>query len=372
MPDFDILERHIRESFNESEEWLLNDLQRIQRDHIASDNSSGNIPYRLIYMFGGANLSGKKDSDLSLLLQYLYDVKDVDNEQVAEEGRAQGRPRMTYIFCFDQSYKMKENIGKDVAGINQFFKERASVNHVVRAAGQTVKDPPSLKYQEDTRSPEELKTTTLLSSYMFGPHVKVFFFQRNLTSTCLANMDPRDRINYIQANGIYKMVSECEGQSGPVYSYLEHLVNQTFCDEGNPGEVYVYNCAWMDLRNMVGRYSANVYLEEYPELLRILAKDYGCGTENATIRKFLLNNHYRDVFSNEQIVLARDSAELREAEITGRSNFKAFTEIRQRTNNERKWNTAKEKNKIRAEGGGKRRTQRRSKKKTSKSRRWQK
>jgi hypothetical protein len=266
---------------------------------------------------------------------------------------------------------MKENIGKDVAGINQLFRERAPTANISRAAGQTIEaDPPSLKYEVDRRSPQELKTTTLLSTYTFGPHVKVFFFQRNLTSMCLANMDPRDRINYIQANGIYKMVSECEGKSGPVYSYLEHLVNQTFCDEGNPGELYVYNCAWMDMRNMLGRYSANVYLEEYPELLRILAKDYVCSTENAVIRKFLLYNHYRNVFSNERIVVRGDSADLREAEITGKSNFKAFTEIRQRINNERTWNTAEEKNK-RAEGG-KRRTQRRSKKKGSKSRRWRK
>lgn len=322
---FNRLQAHIQASFEKTDDWILNDLRAVQT-FIESQKAEGSIPYRLLYMVGGANVTGTRvnqNSDLGLLLRYLEEIKHVTQEA----------PKTTYILCFDSEYTAK-TIVKDLMGINSFFKRQSIQEH-----------PPQLQFLPDTRTENDLKKTTLLAQCKFGPQVTLFFFKKNLTSLCL--QDKEDKREYIKTVGLHTVVEDCKENQGAAFRFLEALVSKTFVEQNLPGELYVYNCAWENLQ-VGGRFvNANAYLEGFPELLRILGK------EDNGVKKFLLYNHFRDLFASETIVISGtsdDVADLKEVTITKTTDFRSVSRA--------------------PKGGTRRRT--RSGKKSRKNRRWRK
>jgi hypothetical protein len=307
----------------------LDDLSSI-KTFIDSKTEEGTVPYRLIYMFGGANLTHfrhGKDSDLGLLLQLLNSGKNIE-----EETDKDGRKRMTYVFCFDQRYSL-DNIEYDVQKINKDFMSMKSKiknkknpiseyteNIGPRAAGASrrsdIKSSHTLELKNDTID----KGAAFPQRYSYGSHCYIFFLNSYLQSNC-AKSDSEMR-EQIKKNGINYPSSVCEIKKGSAFAYLQSLILSLL--PSLEGELYLYNCAWENINAPGGvSYTGNQYFESFPEVLMLATKNMSGGK----FRSYFLYNFFMNLFTTESVVVSstmatnRGAGHLREAKVTEDTEF---------------------------------------------------
>lgn len=335
-----------------TDENVLDDMRETVQPFILQKRREGKVPFRLIYMFGGANVTRMrtgKNSDLGLLLQMIQMKQRTDEPNT-----------MTYVYAFDSSYT-EENVRRDVEEINAALeprregrrRERRDIIEENIREGNIIERHRGGAQASAILQHQPFPTETFFPArYSFGPSSYIFFFDANLSSSCLNDIPVQyDRQQHIKEQELLFTALECAPAERSAFAYLQRLTQDLL----NPGgELYIYNCAWEDAtevyQNASGRtrghrYTANLYFEMFPEVFAIALNDYS----PSAVQSFLLYNHFRDLITNEQIIVHStiDSGDLRLVALEPDSDF-----VRRR--------------------GGKRKTRRNTKKSRGTSRRWRK
>jgi hypothetical protein len=306
------------------DENVLDDMRETVKPFILEKRREGKTPYRLVYMFGGANVTGfrnGKKSDLGLLLQLLVNKQREDTSNL-----------MTYVYAFDSSYN-EDNVRRDIQEINRAFGSPAE-REIHRQAFRDDYISEINKFERYHGGAEAVEVkhmpfpteTFFPARYSFGQNCFIFFFDSNLKSYCLSDIPIQfDKQKAIRDMGFQATSLTCMPQETSAFSYLQSLAQELL----NPGELYLYNCAWEDTNepylNASGRVvgsrwlSGNQYFETFPEVLFLAAYDY---SPNRIIRT-ILYNHFSNLFLGEEIVV--DSGEhlgrLRQVVVDSETDF---------------------------------------------------
>jgi hypothetical protein len=302
---------------------VLDELQEIE-GFIQEKQNEGKQAFRLIYALGTANVTRMRtgeDSDLGLLLQFIQ------NEHLFDEANS-----MTYIYAFDSNYT-DENIERDIEDINIAFADRRRNernNNIIEPNRN--RDPYNYFHLNENfplrlnyePSPTE---SYFPARYSFGENCYVFFLDSNLQSSCL-NIIPTsyDRQQNIKRMGFAATGLRCQPSANTGFAYLQHLVQNFLVSNG---ELFIYNCAWEDrnepyLNNTgqvrgVHRYTGNQYFDSFPELLSLVTHNYA----PKHIGRYILYNHFTNLFKNESIVVrsSSDSGHLRLVSVKPETEF---------------------------------------------------
>ena len=332
------------------DEEVLDDMRETVQPFILQKRREGKAPFRLVYMIGAAKVTRErngKNSDLGLLLQMIQMKQRTDPAN-----------SMTYVYGFDSSYT-EENVRRDIEEVNAALEPRREGRRRNRDRRDIIEENIREgniieRHRGGAQASAQLQhqpfptETFFPARYSFGPNCYFFFFNFNLSSSCLNHIPMLyDRQQHVKQQEMLLTALECAPAERSAFAYLQQLTQDLL----NPGgELYIYNCAWENENEPVegGPYrmfTLNLYFEMFPEVFAIALNDYSPNR----VQSFLLSNHFRNLITNEEIIVrsTTDSGDLRLVALGPDSDF-----VRRR--------------------GGKRKTRRTTKKSKGTSRRWRK
>lgn len=301
---------------------LLDDLRETIEPFIRRQMTEGKNPYRFVYAFGSANATGWRsgeNSDLGLLLRMIQEKQRTDDPS-----------SMTYIYLFDTQYT-EDSVRREVESMNRFFGKprRESFNLMVAREGnsprlqQRAQAPAARHINESRLVPsrrrrnterrnshfeganvsislrhEPFPTETFFPArYSFGPRCTLFFVNLYVPSHCKDIRSTYEGQQEVKRLGFVGTALVCPPAPGSAFAYLENLVQDLVI---TGGELYLYNCAWMDSREPgVGFYSENAYFEGFPEVLYLALYEY----HPKKIHRYILYNQFVNHFKGEKIVV---------------------------------------------------------------------
>jgi hypothetical protein len=264
---------------------------------------------------------------------------------------------ITYVYGFDSSYT-EENVRSDIEEVNAALEPREArrrnrdrrdiIEENIREGNIIKRHRGGAQVSAQLQHQPFPTETFFPARYSFGPNCYFFFFNSNLSSSCLNHIALLyDRQQHVKQQEMLLTALECAPAERSAFAYLQQLTQDLL----NPGgELYIYNCAWENENEPVeGRpyrmFTLNLYFEMFPEVFAIALNDYSPNR----VTSFLLYNHFRNLITNEEIIVrsTTDSGDLRLVALGSDSDF-----VRRR--------------------GGKRKTRRNTKKTKGTSRRWRK